>query len=476
MHTNFHLAVMKQTSSEDSGLIKKIAIGGDFILLNLSMILTYLFINEVSSKSEAGASLKTFFLLSNMCYFLCVSIFGIILHKRIVRPEIIVKRLMCTIGMHIVIFVTALALLKIMVLPRLYLLHFYVLFTFLVTVWRLSLRVWVKTYRSSGKNQRNVVLIGDGYNMTELYHTMTEKTYGYHIVGIFHDGKETGYPTDIPYKGSASEAIEWMHGNAIQELYCDLPSSRKKDILNIMNYCENNLVRFYSVPHIRNYIKRRLTLGTIGEVPILSIRKEPLLNPNNKLIKRIFDIAVSSLFLICIFPWMCIIIGILVKLGSKGPVFFTQERTGENGKVFKCYKFRSMRLNVISDSMQATTDDPRTTRFGKFLRKTNLDEFPQFINVLKGNMSIVGPRPHMLKHTQEYSQLINKYMMRHLIKPGITGWAQVNGYRGETKELFKMEERVRHDLWYIENWSFLLDIRIILKTITNMIHGEKNAY
>ena len=148
----------------------------------------------------------------------------------------------------------------------------------------------------------------------------------------------------------------------------------------------------------------------------------------------------------------------------------------ENGKIFKCYKFRSMKVNALSDSLQATKNDPRKTKFGNFLRKSNLDELPQFINVFKGEMSIVGPRPHMLKHTEEYSQLINKYMMRHLVKPGITGWAQVTGYRGETKELSQMEGRVRRDLWYIENWTFLLDIRIMIKTVTNMFRGEKNAY
>lgn len=135
-----------------------------------------------------------------------------------------------------------------------------------------------------------------------------------------------------------------------------------------------------------------------------------------------------------------------------------------------------MKVNALSDSLQATKNDPRKTKFGNFLRKSNLDELPQFINVFKGEMSIVGPRPHMLKHTEEYSQLINKYMIRHLVKPGITGWAQVTGYRGETKELSQMEGRVRRDLWYIENWTFQLDIRIMIKTVTNMFRGEKNAY
>jgi len=165
-----------------------------------------------------------------------------------------------------------------------------------------------------------------------------------------------------------------------------------------------------------------------------------------------------------------------IKLTSKGPVFFIQERSGENGRTFGCIKFRSMRVNDEADRVQATKNDPRKTRFGSFLRKSSIDELPQFINVLKGDMSIVGPRPHMLQHTELYSKLVNKYMVRHLIKPGITGWAQVTGYRGETHELSQMEGRVRRDIWYLENWSLLLDIRIMLLTVWNALKRDENAY
>lgn len=168
--------------------------------------------------------------------------------------------------------------------------------------------------------------------------------------------------------------------------------------------------------------------------------------------------------------------GTIIKITSPGPIFFKQDRNGENGEIFQCYKFRSMKVNKDSDKIQATKNDPRKTKFGNFLRKSNLDEMPQFINVFKGEMSLVGPRPHMLKHTEEYSQLVDKYMMRHLVKPGITGWAQVTGFRGETKKVSQMEGRVKRDLWYIENWTFLLDLRIMVMTVVNMFRGEKNAY
>lgn len=215
----------------------------------------------------------------------------------------------------------------------------------------------------------------------------------------------------------------------------------------------------------------------LGEVPVLYIREEPLLLLDNRIIKRTFDLVCSTIFLCTLFPIVYIFVALIIKLTSPGPVFFKQKRNGLDGKEFYCYKFRSMKVNAQSDTLQATEHDPRKTKFGDFMRKTNIDELPQFINVFLGDMSIVGPRPHMLKHTEEYSKLIDKYMVRHLIKPGITGWAQVTGCRGETKELYQMEERIKKDIWYVENWSFWLDIRIIWMTVRNMImHNEKNAY
>lgn len=198
--------------------------------------------------------------------------------------------------------------------------------------------------------------------------------------------------------------------------------------------------------------------------------------PLNRFVKRTFDIVFSLAFLLTLFPVIFVVVALVIKITSPGPVFFVQERTGKKGKTFKCLKFRTMKVNKDADTVQAVKNDPRVTRFGAFLRKSNIDELPQFINVLIGDMSIVGPRPHMLKHTVEYSALIEKYMLRHLAKPGITGWAQVNGYRGETKELYQMEKRVEYDVWYIENWSFFLDLKIIYLTVANMIKGEKNAY
>jgi putative colanic acid biosynthesis UDP-glucose lipid carrier transferase len=206
------------------------------------------------------------------------------------------------------------------------------------------------------------------------------------------------------------------------------------------------------------------------------LRSEPLDDVGNRLNKRLFDIVVSSLVTILILSWMVPLLGLLIKLESRGPIFFVQKRSGKDNKPFGCLKFRSMRVNADADKVQAVRNDARITRLGRFLRKTNLDEFPQFLNVLMGDMSVVGPRPHMLKHTDDYSKLINQYMVRQFLKPGITGWAQVNGYRGETKTVDQMKARVEYDLWYMENWSVWLDTRIMFLTVYNIFKGEENAF
>jgi putative colanic acid biosynthesis UDP-glucose lipid carrier transferase len=195
----------------------------------------------------------------------------------------------------------------------------------------------------------------------------------------------------------------------------------------------------------------------------------------NVWLKRLFDIAFSLLVILTIFPFLFPVIAIAIKIDSEGPVFFKQPRRGKKNMLFDCYKFRTMYIHGVSER-QATKDDPRITRVGRFLRKTNLDEVPQFINVLMGNMSVVGPRPHINSQLEQYGEAIKKYKVRHFVTPGITGYAQVNGYRGETKEVRLMEKRVEYDVIYMENWSLSLDIKIIFLTVWNMIRGEKSAY
>lgn len=195
----------------------------------------------------------------------------------------------------------------------------------------------------------------------------------------------------------------------------------------------------------------------------------------NQILKRGFDIVFSLCFLCLVFPFVLLFVFIVTECTMPGKLFFVQKRTGLNGKTFKCYKFRSMRKNPQAEEKQATKGDDRVTRWGYIMRKTSLDETPQFINVLMGDMSIVGPRPHMLKHTDEFTELVDGYMLRHQVKPGVTGWSQVNGYRGEIRKVEDLENRVKFDLWYIDHWNFLLDLRIIFKTVTLCFGNDSHA-
>ena len=458
-------------------IIKSIIITGDLCILNALFITLYYVLDTDTQRIFLSDSLPQLLVLLNLVYLLCNYSKGVVLHRRIVRADHIVMRAVRNTFCHAVVFISLITLVHFGSLSTRFLIIFYTTFLVLLVLYRLIFRHFVKIYRRKGGNRRTVALVGDGSNMVELYEEMTaDPTSGFKVVGYFAEHPSDNYPKECCYLGTPQEVIPYLKKSKAEQLYCGLTSSHSKEILPIISYCENNLIHFYSVPNVRNYLKRRMHLELIGSVPVLDIRQEPLAQPENRLAKRLFDIVFSLLFLCTIFPIIFIIIGLAIKITSPGPIFFKQKRSGEENKEFWCYKFRSMKVNALSDSLQATKNDPRKTKFGNFLRKSNLDELPQFINVFKGEMSIVGPRPHMLKHTEQYSALIDKYMVRHLVKPGVTGWAQVTGYRGETKTLEQMEGRVKRDVWYIENWSFFLDLKIIVVTVINMFKGEKNAY
>ncbi|SEL25754.1 undecaprenyl-phosphate glucose phosphotransferase [Parapedobacter koreensis] len=262
----------------------------------------------------------------------------------------------------------------------------------------------------------------------------------------------------------------------IQEVYVSLPPHRIAQAATLLEEAERLCLRVKLVPDLKRQDSLPYEISLLGPVPVVSIRHEPAYEIEGRSKKRIFDLLFSTLVILFILSWLYTLIGLLIKLESPGPVLFKQQRSGRDNKPFWCYKFRSMRVNAESDSKQATPGDNRITRIGAFLRRTSLDELPQFFNVWLGHMSVVGPRPHMLRHTEEYSALIDKYMLRQFLKPGITGWAQVNGYRGETTNPQLMERRVAHDIWYLENWTTMLDVRIVFLTVINLLVGEENAH
>ena len=335
----------------------------------------------------------------------------------------------------------------------------------LISIWHLIVRAAILAARKKGRNKIHVVIVGENENAKRLADMIRDDSEyaDYKLVATFGE--------DLP-------AInEYLQNNKVHQLYCSLNPALRTDTVNsIIRSCENLFIEFYYMPNMDGYLHRTMTFSQLGPMTVVKLREEPLSNPLNAAIKRSFDILFSLLFLVTLYPVIWCFVAIGTTISSPGPILFKQKRTGYKGKPFTMYKFRSMKVNADADRLQATADDPRKTKFGDFLRRTSIDELPQMINVLKGDMSIIGPRPHMELHTEMYTKLVDEYLVRHMVKPGLTGWAQVNGCRGETKTTEAMADRVRYDIWYIENWSVALDFKIFFMTIGQILGGDKQAY
>ncbi len=321
-----------------------------------------------------------------------------------------------------------------------------------------------------------VVVIGYNNTSKKLVSYLEEDGINKEIIGYCEEYENVHELSHYPILSNVSEALEVCKKYGVTEIYSTIAPEHNPSIYQLIQLADQNCIRFRIVPDIGFFVKRQVHIDYLKEMPVISLRNEPLEDLGNRIRKRLFDIAVSLGVTLFILSWLIPIIGILIWLESKGPLFFIQSRSGKDNKNFPCLKFRSMRVNEKANEAQATKNDTRVTKIGKFLRRTSLDEFPQFLNVLRGDMSIVGPRPHMVKHTNDYRREIEQYMIRQFLKPGITGWAQIKGYRGETQNVEAMQKRVEHDLWYLENWSLMLDIKIIFITVLNTVRGEPNAF
>lgn len=448
---------------------------GDLIVLNLLFFFVYYQLGSYYTEAISH-SLREVLLLLNFCYFFSLYFVPLQLHMSVVFIDKIVQRAFVLVTFLLILFSTCLIFLNVGDVLATFLLVYYLATAVLFSLWRVLVRVSLKVYRRKGYNFKKVIIVGAGKNGMELYRVMKDDlAYGFSVMGFFDDNQslEGVLPN---YLGMTNAVEEYALAHEIDEIYCTLPGTHDGKILRMLNFAEKHMIRFYIVPEFYRNVKKSLVMEVMESIPLLTVRREPLQAAYNRFLKRSFDLVFSSIVIVTVYPILYVIAGALIKGSSPGPILFKQKRTGLYGQDFDCYKFRTMKVNAEADSMQAIKDDPRKTRVGDFLRRTNLDEFPQFVNVWRGDMSVVGPRPHMLKHTEQYSALIDKYMVRHLVKPGVTGWAQVTGYRGETKTLEQMEGRVKRDVWYIENWSFFLDLKIIVVTVLNMFKGEKNAY
>jgi putative colanic acid biosynthesis UDP-glucose lipid carrier transferase len=331
-------------------------------------------------------------------------------------------------------------------------------------------------FRNWENHAKKVLIIGYNKVAKKLASHLEGEGLNTQIVGYCEEQNNVTELSHYPILGSVADTMLTSKKHHVNEIFSTISPEQAPVIYKLMQQADQECIRFKLIPDLSYFINRPVHIEYYDDIPVLSLRNEPLDEVICRFKKRAFDIAVSAFVILFILSWLIPLLSILIWLDSGGHVFFIQSRSGKNNRVFSCIKFRSMRKNNYADTRQASKDDARFTRIGKFLRRSNLDEFPQFFNVFMGDMSIVGPRPHMLSHTEEYSKLIGQYMVRQFLKPGITGWAQVKGFRGETKTVFQMAQRVEHDIWYMENWSLWLDVRILFLTLLETFKGSKNAF
>ncbi|WP_027065142.1 exopolysaccharide biosynthesis polyprenyl glycosylphosphotransferase [Maribacter sp. Hel_I_7] len=353
-----------------------------------------------------------------------------------------------------------------------YLVLVYLLICFLLTLFRV-LFYWAKNlYRTKGYNSVSVVVIGKDKNLQKLRRIFDNPEFGYRYMGYF-DNVKSNSPSCL---GDIESSFNYIFENNVEEVYCMASKLSKAEIQYLMKIADNSLKRIKIIPDNKELFSRAMSLELYGAVPILNLRASPLDLDYSNLIKRIFDVLFSSMIILFILSWLIPVVFILMKIDSKGPLFFKQQRHGVNRDIFWCYKFRSMTKSTTSDTQMATKNDVRVTRLGRILRNTSIDELPQFFNVLMGDMSVVGPRPHMVVHTQQYESSVDKYLVRHFLKPGITGLAQIQGCRGEIINRSDIVNRVRYDIFYMEKWSLALDAKIVFLTVYNALKGEERAY
>lgn len=470
---------------------------GDFIIVNLLLYLAsrYLYVIHILYPPYFQEEPRETFLAANFAMAISQFLVGSIIHRRRTGIDQVVISVCKLCLLQVTLMFISLRLLGESGGMFQFMGLFLIAETVVIFIVRMIEKLLISFFRQAGRNTRNVVFVGSDPALLLLYRNLiSDSSTGYKIKGYFADELMENCPDAIPYLGNIDQLNQLADKYSLtareegakaqpgeldisttDELFCSLSHDENAQIVRLMRFCDKNIVHFYYVPRMSGNFLLNLQPEQLGETMVFTNHHEPLSHPFNRFVKRTFDIVVSTIVCLVMLPFIPII-AFFIKRQSPGPLFFKQARTGLNGKTFTCLKFRSMHVNADADRLQATKDDPRKFPFGEFIRHTNIDEFPQFFNVLKGDMSIVGPRPHMLAHTEQYGNIIDKYMVRHFSLPGITGWAQVSGSRGETKEVWEMEERIQKDIWYIENWTFWLDIKIILRTALTLIIPDKNAY
>jgi Undecaprenyl-phosphate glucose phosphotransferase len=456
-----------------SKYISTIAAIGDFIILNLLFVFFFLYSKHFSPESLQERAIL-FYIYINLAWVISISIFK---PYKIERQG--GKKYILFSYIKMVIFLLPLFLLYFQVLsfnyfPREQIKYLFPFLLISFLLWRFGLYYLLILYRKAGYNYRNVIIVGNDATAKELGDFFKQNQWtGYRFKGYF---AKSG-SNKKEEAGSYDDIEKFVEDYKIDEIYL-ISGDIHEDIYKVIASVSGKFpVKIKVVPVSSNLFYKSIKLVNYDNIPVLTFQEGPLSFWYNRFFKRLFDITFSLIIIITVLTWLTPLIFIInIISGDKESLFFIQKRTGMDNKPFSLIKFRTMKENSLANIEQATKNDNRVTRIGKFLRKSSIDEMPQFINVLKGDMSVVGPRPHMLKHTKEYKETVKRFMVRHVVKPGITGYAQVRGYRGEIKKACDIENRIKMDLFYIENWTFSLDIKIIFLTIFHILKGESTAY
>ena len=364
--------------------------------------------------------------------------------------------------------------------PSKFVLVFANILTFLAILSKYAIRKKIHAYLNKGIFYDHVLLVGSTKAAEEFVDAVKKYYYyGYKCIGYIDDQDQL--KKECTYLGNLNDLHIILRNNEIDEVFIALPTNENEKIQNCIAICDGYNIKVRILPNLSEFTSSSVYINNIGLLPVVNVGDLPLDKKENRILKRSFDIIFSLLFFILLGSFIFPLLAIIIKISSRGPIFFKQERWGLNNKRITCYKFRSMYkestdIDEEGNFQQAQKNDPRITLIGKILRKTNMDELPQFWNVLIGNMSVVGPRPHPTQLNIESMELVDNYMLRHMVIPGITGLAQVNGCRGETRTTEDMQKRVNFDLYYIQRWNFWLDLQIIIQTIINIFRGDQNAY
>ncbi len=445
---------------------------GDFIIMNFLFNIVFCYLKGFSNICLDKINILFFFYI-NIIWLVSVLIF-----KAYKIDWQVYKKAVLFIYVKIIVFFFFLFILFFQVLPFDYYQHdnikiLFSIFFGILIIWKYLLYYIFTLHRKSEKNYRNVIIVGYNDKATQLKDYFLENPWtGYQFRGFFTD-KKSDKKNVI---GTYNELEEYTISNSIDEIYILMNSYNKSVYKIISSIISKHPIKIRLIPDFADFSFMNIKLVDYDTVPIVKIQQGPLSLVYNRAIKRFFDITISILVIVLILSWLIPILAILDLLLTREGVFFIQRRPGLNKKPFNLIKFKTMKKNGVADTKQAIKNDGRVTTIGKIMRTTSIDELPQFFNVLTGNMSVIGPRPHMWQQTEDYKAIVKKFMIRHTIKPGITGYAQVRGYRGEIKCASDIKKRIKLDLIYIENWTIWFDVKIILLTIKNLMKKDSNAY